>query len=170
MAHDALDHVLADVIALAHPNQQSLLWVGQKKGAPVIAVVHQVMGAEGRRRCRQHRRFGGAHQQLAVSAPHLKGQAGFIRVGDALLAHAAHRLVKRLIQTVPVGFIGIALAQYALQQARTLGELGVVDLFDFVVAVAQHQPTDQGIAQQDQHQHRDEDACAYRVHGVSTST
>ncbi len=170
VAHDAFDQVLANVVALAHPDQQSLLRVGEEEGAPVVAVVHDVVGAEGSRRGCKYGRLCRPHQQLTITAPHLEGQASFVRVGHALLPHTAHGLVERLIQAVPVGFAGVALAQHTLQQARTLGELSVVDFFDFVVAVAQHQPADQRVAEQNKHQHRNEDARANRGHGVSAST
>ncbi len=169
VADDALDHVLANVVALAHPDQQALLHVGEHERAPVIAVFHQVVRPEGGGRCVEDRRAGGAHQQLTVGAPYLEGQAGFVGVRGAVFADTAHGLIESLVEAVPVGIAGIALAQYALQQTGALGELGVVDFFDFVVAVPQHEPTDQAITQQDQHQYRNEDARADRIHGLSST-
>ncbi|MOA61003.1 hypothetical protein D3C78_1860360 [compost metagenome] len=91
-------------------------------------------------------------------------------MGDAVDTDPAHGLVEGLIQALPVGLASIALAQYTLQQTGALGELGVVDFFDFVMAVAQHQPADQRVAEQDHHQYRDQNARADRDHACTAST
>ncbi len=166
---NALNQVLAHVIALTHPNEKTLLWIGEEKAAPLVAVLDQIMGAFGCRRCTEQRRFGRAHQQLARGSPDLKGQPGFVGMGHATGADPAHGLIERLIQLVEVLFTRCALMQHALQQARALGQLCVVDFFDFVMAVAQGEQADGQVAEQQQHQHRDQNARAYRGHALSSS-
>ncbi len=166
---NALNQVLAHIIALTHPDQKTLLWIGKEKAAPLVPVLDQVMGAFGCRRSTEQRSFGRAYQQFARGSPDLKGQPGFVGMGHATGADPAHGLIERLVQLVEVLFARCALTQYTLQQTRALGQLCIVDFFDFVMAVAQGEQADRQVAEQQQHQYRDQNARAYRSHALSSS-
>ncbi|RML81434.1 hypothetical protein APX70_05335 [Pseudomonas syringae pv. maculicola] len=43
MTDNALDQVLTDIVTLTDPDQETLLWIGQQKAAPLVAVFNQVM-------------------------------------------------------------------------------------------------------------------------------
>ncbi|MNY04888.1 hypothetical protein D3C86_1375910 [compost metagenome] len=97
------------------------------------------------------------HQHLAARVPYLKGNLAFVRVTIA----ARHRFTQCGIER-PVQF-GVFFARQwhahdALQQARILRQLSVVNLGDFVIAVVQIEEAEH--RQTGQQQADDQGQCA----------
>ncbi|MNG17817.1 hypothetical protein D3C84_1018340 [compost metagenome] len=93
------------------------------------------------------------HQHLTLEVPDLKGNLRFIGMAVDLGCRLAQGLVEGLVQ------IGMFLARQghahdALQKTRVLGQLGIVDFGNFVVAVVQVEQADH--CQASEHQANDQ--------------
>ena len=116
---DVADQVVADVVVLADLHLQAALVVPLAEVAPVAILAARFGEALD---CGQ-RRFRGifrAHQQLAVGAPDLEAQAALVFVGD----------VAEILDVVALVVPG-----QRQQGLRSLGELGVEQLVDFVMGI-----------------------------------
>ena len=144
VTHDAIHQIRAYVVALTDPDPQLILFVFEQEGAPVAVVqVHHI--AEARRGGRGGEGGGadGVHQHLALAVPDLEGDFGFIGMAIDLWLRFAQGLVERLIQ-LGVLLAGQRHAHHALQHPGVLGQLSVIDLGNFMVAVMQVEHADHG--------------------------
>ncbi|MNY22260.1 hypothetical protein D3C86_1558600 [compost metagenome] len=155
MAYDPVHQVRTHVVTLADPDPQIIVLVLEHERAPMaIMQIHHVAEAGFRRGRGEGGRAGRMHQHFALGIPHLKGKLALIGMAIDPGNRFAQGLVERLIQ------LGVFLARHGhahhtLQQPGILGQLGIVDFGDFVVAVMQiehadhpqageHQADDQG--------------------------
>ncbi|MNQ87208.1 hypothetical protein D3C85_1024230 [compost metagenome] len=142
MAYDPVDQIGPDVVSLAHPDAQVVLFVFEQKPAPMPVVqVYYIAEARCCRRCSEGRCTGRVYQYLALEVPDLKGNLGFIGMPVDPGLRLAQGPIESLIQ-ISMFFARQGHAHDALQQASVLGQLGIIDFGNFVIAVVQIEHAD----------------------------
>ena len=168
MADDALDQVLAQVLALADPDAQAAIGGTHQHPAPFAPVLEHLVQAF-RRHLGQLRRIAGAGQQPAIGGPDLEGQLILVGMRRHAAGNGLHGPIEHPDQLRPTIRRRRAGLQQAFQQARALDQLGVVDALDLAMAVAQRQQSQGQTASQHQGQGGGEDAGADGDHGWRSS-
>ena len=100
MADDALDQILAQILALTDPDAQAAVGGPHQHPAPLATVLEHLVQPLGWH-LGQLRRVGGTNQQLAVGGPDLKGQLVLVGVRRHVAGTGLHGLVEHPDQFGP---------------------------------------------------------------------
>ena len=165
MAQDAADQIGAHLFALADPEHQVVLGVGQQEAIPGLALQGLLGEARGRRHA-EDGRAGRAHQGDAAGVPGLEGHLGLVSVAIGAVVGLGQGLGDTGVQRQATFAAGGG-AQHALEDTRALRQLRIVDLADLALAVVDIGQGDQQGADQQQREHQADGAAADGGHGHS---